>query len=375
MSIGDAKVLRRVFSSQLRVEEPGYFNDKQWSLTSLGYVGYIPLTPTLHLSLQPKVSLDNLFRMLELVYFKDAIRFLDGLYDADSLVDFYARLAGALAKGILDRFRRGIYRAYEPCSDDLPFVRGRLDTKQIMRQPWRVGLPCHYEEHTADIEDNQILGWTLQRILRSGLCTGEILARVRAAHRYLQSTTTPVSFSPSACLDRLYNRLNADYHPLHALCYFFLSETGPTHRHGDRSMLPFLVHMARLYERFVALWLKQHLEPRYIVKIQEHHTLSKAAGVSFNIDIVVYDSADETVRWVLDTKYKAPESVPSTSDINQAVTYATLKHANEAILIYPSPLPSPLDAQIGDIRVRSLTFSLKADLDMAGHDFLARLAS
>ncbi len=140
-------------------------------------------------------------------------------------------------------------------------------------------------------------------------------------------------------------------------------------------MLPFLVDMARLYERFVALWLKQRLEPRYVVKIQEHQTLGAGAGVSFKIDIVALDPTTGTVRCVFDTKYKVPDSGPDNADIYQAVAYATLMHASEAILIYPVELASPLDIQVGDIRVRSLTFALEGDLEAAGGAFLRGLGA
>ncbi len=157
-SLEEAKLIWRDFSPQLHIEEPGYFNGMRWSVMSRGWVGYIPLTPTLHFSLQPKAPLHNLFRMLDLVYFKGAIQFLKGPFDSSSLVEFYDELAGLLAKRILDRLRQGIYRAYEAYADELLYVRGRLDANRIMRQPWRVGLPCDFEDHTADIEENQILG-------------------------------------------------------------------------------------------------------------------------------------------------------------------------------------------------------------------------
>ncbi len=34
------------------------------------------------------------------------------------------------------------------------------------------------------------------------------------------------------------------------------------------------------------------------------------------------------------------------------------------------PLPQPFEAQVGDIRVRSLSFSLEGDVDEAGHRFM-----
>jgi 5-methylcytosine-specific restriction enzyme subunit McrC len=369
----EALALVREFGSQIKVEPPTLFNGQRWILTAQGWVGHIPLTPALHLALAPKVALGRLFRMLELVYFQDSIRFLDQHYAAASVVDFYERLAGILATGVLNRWRRGIYRAYEPHADDLPYVRGRLDTTQMLRRPWRVDLPCAYEEHTADIEDNQLVAWTLQRILRSGLCGGRTLPALRAAHRRLQGATSPVAFPAQAALHRLYTRLNADYAPLHALCYFFLSGTGPTHHLGERTMLPFLVDMDLLFERYVARRLQQTLAPRYTVKIQERQELGTGSALTVAIDLVVEDPLTGAVRWVLDTKYKAPEGGPSHADINQAVTYATLKGAPEAVLIYPTALAQPLDTRIGPIRVRSLTFALDGDLDEAGSRLVAEL--
>ncbi|MFH1490851.1 MAG: DNA methyltransferase [Pseudomonadota bacterium] len=46
--------------------------------------------------------------------------------------------------------------------------------KDVWGQPLcllqEVDLHCHFEEHTGDIEDNQILAWTMLKIARCGLC-------------------------------------------------------------------------------------------------------------------------------------------------------------------------------------------------------------
>ena len=69
---------------------------------------------------------------------------------------------------VLDRTRRGLYRAYLSRSELLPNVRGRLEARELSLRPWTVDLLCTYEDHTADIEDNRILSWTLFVIVRSG---------------------------------------------------------------------------------------------------------------------------------------------------------------------------------------------------------------
>ncbi|MHC1630795.1 MAG: hypothetical protein ACXQT4_00610 [Methanotrichaceae archaeon] len=80
----------------------------------------------------------------------------------------------------------------------------------------------------------------------------------------------------------------------------------------------------------------------------------------------MYESATQRACCVLDTKYKAPTH-PDNSDFNQVVIYATAKECHNAVLIYP--IPVNLDVSIGEIRVRSLTFSLDGDLDKASQAF------
>ena len=264
-----AELLAHRYQTQIGLEAPSIFNNNRWKLVSQGGVGYLPLTRDLHLALLPKVPLGNVLRMLELVYDLSDFKVLEGLYEASSLDDFFERLAKILAHKVLDRFRRGIYRTYEPQADDLPYVRGRLDMVKTLVRPGRVDLACDFEEHTADGEDNQLLAWTLEQILRSGRCTeGRSLGYVRQAVRRFHGVVTPSPFHAQACVGRAYHRLNTDYRPLHALCYFFLSHTGPTHRQGEHEMVPFLVGMARLFEQFVARWLAQRLAPQYRVEGQ-----------------------------------------------------------------------------------------------------------
>jgi 5-methylcytosine-specific restriction enzyme subunit McrC len=217
-----------------------------------------------------------------------------------------------------------------------------------------------------------ILAWTLKRILQNGICTERSLPQVRRAYQSLQGLATPIPCNPQDCAGRLYNRLNQDYQPMHALCRFFLEQSGPSHRIGDRTMIPFLVDMAQLYELFVAEWLKDHPRPDFVVKPHESVVIGQEGRIKFDIDLVVYDRETQKALFVLDTKYKAPDH-PGNDDISQVVTYATAKECDEAVLIYPKPLN--LDERVGKIRVRSLTFSLDGDLDQAGDRFLEDLFS
>ncbi len=363
------EILLHNYKNQVEVEFPTPKTKGKWELKAKGWVGHIPLTPEFYFALQPKVELANLFRMLDYAYHLKSFHFLEGQANCQSLAEFYERLAGELAKRVLGRARKGLYRTYLAETDRLPFVRGRLDVRQSIQTPGQVKLKCRYEEQTADIVENQILSWALFRIARSGMCTERTLPLVRLAYRALQGLVTPTPHSPAACVKRLYNRLNDDYQPMHALCRFFLEQSGPGHQLGDRTMLPFLVDMARLYELFVAEWLKIHLPSHLSLKVQEKVDIDEAGSLNFKIDLVLYDTATDLARCVLDTKYKTPGQ-PATEDISQVTTYAVAKNCREAILIYPTPLSQALDETIGDIRLRSLTFSLDGDLEQAGQTFV-----
>ncbi len=365
----EGEALWRRYGDQVAVEFPTPKTRHQWQLTSQGWVGFIPLTPELGISLTPKVPVGNLFRMLEYAYKLDFLT-PEGLTDSKSLQELYERLANILAKRVLDRARRGLYRAYLPDADTLPYVRGSLDLRRRLRRPWAVDLPCAFEEHTADLEENQILAWTLLRIARSGACTERVLPTVRRAYRLLQGSVSLEPFLPEACLGRLYNRLNDDYRPLHALCRFFLEHAGPTHERGDREMIPFLVPMARLFEFFVAEWLRAHLPARYRLEVQENVHFGEVRELRFQIDLVLYDAEIGRPVAVLDTKYKNPER-PSERDVQQVVAYAESKECREAVLVYP--VETPLDVRVGGIRVRSMVFDLEGDLDAGGESFAAGL--
>lgn len=365
-----AQLLWRDYRHLVEIEPPSFKTGGCWRLTNLGWAGYLPLTPTVGLSLQPKVALHTLLRMVEVAYDLQAFHLFEGWFQAESVPELYELLALLLAQRVLSRCRQGLHRAYRTERAALPYVRGQLQLAAVLQRPVRTELPCHFHEYTADVLDNQILLWTLQQIGRSRLCGERAVAAVRHCVRTLQGQVSAQPVTAWACRQRTYSRLNRDYAPLHGLCAFFLEHCGPSHRVGDLPTLPFVVEMARLYEHFVAAWLQQHVDSQWRVRIQETHPLG--SDQRFAIDLVLYDARSGAVQCVMDTKYKAAVRA-DTADIAQVVAYAEAKGASEAVLIYPQPLATPLDVKVGDIHIRTLVFGIDGDLDQQGHAFLTQL--
>jgi 5-methylcytosine-specific restriction enzyme subunit McrC len=370
-------LLKQSYSDKVTVDFPHAGNGKTWTLTAQSWVGFIPLSPEVAIRIDPKVPIYNLFGMLEYAYNLGEFKLLANWNHCDSLEELYERLAEILAKRIADRTRRGLYRTYIPKTERLNCIRGRLDLPHQIRHPWETRLKCHYQEQTADIEDNQILLWTLHQIRRQGICSERVLPTVRRAYRALQGTVALTPYSSHHCRRRTYNRLNDDYQVLHTLCRFFLDYSGPSLDAGDRRMIPFLVDMNTLFEEFVAAWLKAHscelLEPHGLrLKAQEKVTLSNHHALHFRIDLVLEDIATGTTRYVLDTKYKDPEHLKM-PDVHQVMAYAETKGTKEAVLIYPAKLGQMFDVCPNQIRVRGLSFDIEGHLDAGGRDFLSQL--
>jgi 5-methylcytosine-specific restriction enzyme subunit McrC len=363
------KKIHHNYDKEIEIEFPNPKTQDKWHLKSQGKVGNIPITPEFHIIIRPKVRINDLFGMLDYAY-NLKIKFPQGQIKCQFLEQTYETLANILAQKILERCRKGLYRDYLPKTERLAYIRGRVDLRSALQKPWDVKLKCHYNEQTGDIEDNQILAWTLFIIGRSGLCAESVSSTVRKAFHALQGVVTLKHFKSEACIDRTYHRLNQDYQLLHALCRFFLDNTGPSHETGDREMLPFLIDMAKLYELFVAEWLKANTPKGF--EVESQYPVKHDKDYFDEIDLIIRDIETNEILYVLDTKYKAPNRV-GRDDRNQIVAYANALNCQNAILVYPQDLTTRLDIKHGDIRVRSLTFSLNSDLDRAGKTFLTSL--
>lgn len=358
---------------QFEVDYPSPSTDGHWRVAAHGWVGHIPVTPELTLVVRPKVPVATIFRMWEYAYDLKGVEFPEGMTHSRHLDELYSQLARNLAKRVLARARKGFYRDYRSEDDRLAVVRGRLDMRHLARAPWSVNLDCHFQEHTGDLEENRLLTWTLYAIGRSGICSDDVAPIVRQAYRSVQSFTELEHFPAQACLQRRYNRLNTDYQPLHALCWFFLANAGPHYQVGEAAMVPFMFSMPDLFELFVAQWLAAHVATGFDFHPHVQFPIDAAAGLTFDCDLVLYGPEGEPLC-VLDTKYKKPPK-PDTSDIAQVVAYAEAAGCHEAILLYPSTVTTQICGSVGGITVRSMVFDLKDNLESAGQRILAELGT
>lgn len=364
------KLLHNNYRNVVKIE-PHLFRN-QIKLTAQGWVGHLPLAPNLRLSLLPKTPLRNLFGMLEVAY-NIPIKRLGGLIDADSLAEFYERLAAILAHDVLQQAKRGLYKQYLARRERLPFVRGRLAVRELHHVDQRV--MCEYEEVSADIAHNQILYYTLSQILAANICSPRTLPTVSRARRVLHGTISLVEFNSADIAALTYDRLSEPYQPMHALCAFFLDHIGPSHCAGDYKMVPFLLNMAHLFEAFVFRKLERvSAETPYDVRDQVSVSLDPSHKLNYKIDIVLRHRDTREPICVLDTKYKRHKK-PSTDDFNQVVNYALSQNCTSAFLIYPHADLNHFRVVNGEVVVSTVPFDLSADFEQASQQLFEAITT
>lgn len=347
-------------------------SDGKWSFHADGAVGCFPITRDLAVHVRPKVPVARLFAMMQVAWDTPAFEPFKGEFECKTVDDLFDSMAVLLARRVLDRACHGFYRAYLSKDEPLAAIRGRIIASELAKPFVDPRLPCRFDEHTADTVENRIVAWTLHRIALLPILRADARLRVKKAFHALPGDVTLRPCRPEDCLGRTYNRLNADYRMTHALCWFFLANSCPDHEAGDRAMLPFAIDMPKLFEAFVAAWLRNHLPDGWHLRTQESLMISQAHGLHIRPDLIIRGD-DGRPRLVLDTKYKTGSEL-SNADLYQVIAYAHRLGCPEAVLIYPRPLMNPLDDAHNGIRVRTISFDIgNFDLEAAGREMLAGL--
>ena len=114
------------------------------------------------LRLIPKIGLGNLFGMLEYAYRLKSFQFLDDLWVP--IARRFLRSSGEHSRqtGIGWRSQRLLPRLLDQRRTITLYLRA-VGCCSVDRMPWDIRLSCHFQEHTADIEENQV-AWPEHRI-------------------------------------------------------------------------------------------------------------------------------------------------------------------------------------------------------------------
>jgi 5-methylcytosine-specific restriction enzyme subunit McrC len=236
---------------------------------------------------------------------------------------------------VAKRVRRGLYQSYIEHQDNLSVFKGRLSVHQHLRA--NLASPshvfCRYSQQTHDIEDNQIIKWTIRVLLSVFPWSVGTVHSLRANFHQFEAVSL-IRPDRSAFRNRHYHRLNEDYRLLHDLCRLFLDKKSISERPGTIGFRGFLLDMNELFEQFVsaAFQVVGH-RSRFLVASQAPAYLS-LYPVRIRPDITI--RAGHTVTAIVDAKYKRRFDVYDNPDVYQMLAYATALKCPHTFLVFPT---------------------------------------
>jgi 5-methylcytosine-specific restriction enzyme subunit McrC len=359
LSPAHVTILRDHFKTYLTVQRALVGNG--YLLTASHYVGVIALDD-LHIVIQPKTRVQNLFYMLTYAYDLAAFRNEETLLTVGE--EIFEFIVTIFLRQIQQLIRQGLHHSYLEQEDHQPYLRGRLLLAEHLRQQslHLSHLPQRTTDYTVDVAENRILKYTLWLLAQLIYTDATLSPRLRHTYRsFAPVTHTPVT--AAACRQIHFTRLNQRYRtPLNlaALLLRHLSLEGAPghHRFGT-----YLFNMNELFESYVGHYLQAHFHdhPTLDVALQDHIWLDAENQEKGIPDIIIRHAGQPT--YILDTKYKAFQGAPDPHDRNQLWVYAQRLKAKAAVLIYPADHLPPYATTFEGIPLRAIPLSLTGSLE------------
>ncbi len=322
---------------------PTMAGGETWRVRPEAFCGSLPLPTGRCLYIEPKVGIGNLWRMLAWAY--DLLELASDTPVLKSVDELIESVVEVFAGQVDDLIRHGLLRGYEPRTENLLTMRGRLNVAAHLRANAvaRHRLLCDYDEFTTDIVENRILRWTLHLLLRAGDWHDRVRLMVdRCERRMAEASLDPVGEREFAELS--YTRLNEHYRTPLMLARLLLDMLSVTHRYGEREMLPLLLHMPSVFEKFLERALSEYLAPMSLSVIGQDtgQRLDVGGRVTLKPDVVIYRGSQPLL--IVDAKYKRTgfdeeseedRTKAHNADIFQMMAYCVGYGVSNAVLIYP----------------------------------------
>jgi len=271
--------------------------------------------------------------------------------------------------------KRGLRSDYQRIEEELPFLRGQLNTSAQSRQRPGQGHRFHvrHDAYLPDRPENRLLKLALERVHHS---TGAPESWRLAQELTLRMQEVPRSRQVSQDFEAWgEDRLMTHYRAVKPWCELILNQHTPLAIAGSVDGMSLLFPMEKLFERYVARWLRSKLPRSVEMRTPARlHSLCQHVGKPiFGLEPDIY-IADGEQRWVLDTKWKLLNASKrdgnydiSRGDFFQLYAYGQkyLGGAGRMALVYPSSskLPGPLPHFSFDesLHLEVLAFDLEGD--------------
>lgn len=180
---------------------------------------------------------------------------------AESFDNIYDMFAAILAKGIGLQLKRGLYREYINCHEELPLMRGKIDIQGTVRNKLlhKRLITCNFDELSEDNQLNRILKTTAVLLLKNAGVSAEYKDSLKKEMLYF-SNVGMVNLSCIRWSSIRFQRNNHTYRVLISICQLITEGMLITTEKGDYRLASFIdeQRMCRLYEKFILEYYIRH---------------------------------------------------------------------------------------------------------------------
>ena len=221
-------------------------------------------------------------------------------------------------------------------------------------------LEVRYDEHTVNVVENQLLLAAVTKLLRAPTLRERHRAGLQRMRLLLADVTLPPKGHP---LRWVPSRLNGRYQPALWLADLILSGRSSEQRVGEITVTGYLLNMAKIFEDFVCVALREQLAAAAGRAALQHKTsLVEDGWVPIQPDFVWFEGG--APRIVADAKYKAekPSGFPQ-ADLYQLLAYCTALGLEDGHLVYAKGNEDERAYEIRNVGIRVHAHALRIDAE------------
>jgi 5-methylcytosine-specific restriction enzyme subunit McrC len=309
--------------------------DGTYELRAGSVVGTVVL-PSLRLLIRPKVGIENLFFLLG--FGTGLTRWGETQFPYERDPDLFKAVAWVFEAEVMRALAQGIVRGYQPRSETLTTLRGRVDLAGQLRA--RQGRPfpleCRFEEHTEDTELNRVVKAAHGRLLQIPHLEGRLARKLRHRYRAFDEVAS-VEYPPGSVPKFGFDRLNRHWEVAGRLARLILDQRSLRDREGEVVGTTFTVDMNALFERFVEAIVREEGR-RAGLQLVAQAPRRLTNKIPLRPDLVLRAGGQDLA--VADAKYKElkPGEWPH-SDLYQLLAYCVALNLPSGMLIYASGRP------------------------------------
>ncbi len=309
--------------------------DGAYELRAGSTVGTVVL-PSLRLLIRPKVGIANLFYLLG--FGASVTRWGEGQFPYEQDPDLFRAVAWVFEAEVGRALAQGLVRGYQPRSETLTTLRGRIDvTGQMrLRQGRPYPLECGFEEYTEDTDLNRIVKAAHRRLLQIPALDARLAQRLRHRYRAFDAIAS-VEYPPGSVPDLAFTRLNRHWESAGRLARIILQQQSLRDREGTVVGTTFCVDMNALFERFVETIVREEAR-RAGLRLVPQAPRQLSTKILTRPDLVLRGGGRDLA--VADVKYKElkPGKWPH-ADLYQMLAYCVSLGLPSGLLIYASERP------------------------------------